>query len=151
VVGHQEAGTERADHLNLVTDLEVAHVVGTHTAHRFAVVVFEHALDGQRQVVVARALAVAWAGDRVLTRMVRLAAGVRAGRNDADRLAFEHRKRHGAKVQHDVVGVVILAHFGHAQVAGHGGGDGFFSRLGSVEVGVGMGRRPGRDARAVLC
>ncbi len=116
--------------------------------------VLEHALDGQRQVVVTRALAVARAGDRVLACVVRFAIGVHARWHDADRLAFEHRKRHAAKIQHDVVGVVVMAcrgaHFGHAHIAGDGGGDGFLMGLGAIEVGVGVRCRPGGDGRAKL-
>jgi len=87
--------------------------------------------------------------------MVWLALGVQAGRNDADRLAFEHREGQAAEVEHDVVGVVVLlagllAHFGHTQVAGDGGGDGFLSGLGAIEVGVGVRRRPGGDGGAEL-
>ena len=61
---------------------------------------------------------------RVLARVVRPAVRVDAGRDDPDRLPFEHRERHRAEVEHDVVGVVVLADFGDAKVAGHGGGDG---------------------------
>jgi hypothetical protein len=73
-----------------------------------ALVVFEHALDGQRQVVVARPLSPlrglamlycrAWCG--------RPSASV-PGRDDADGLAFQHREGHGAEVQHHVVRVVF--------------------------------------------
>ena len=145
MVGHQEAGAKGPDHLHLVTHIQIAHVVGAHAPHWLAVVVFEHALDGERQVVVARTLAVAGAGNGVLAGVVRFAFGVHTGRDDADRLAFEHRERHAAKVEHDVMGVVVLlavlfADFGHAQVAGDGGSDGFFGRLGAIQVGVGMGR-----------
>ena len=151
MVGHQETGAKRANHLHLVAHLQVAHVVGANTAHRLALMVFQHALDGQRQVVVTGPLTVARAGDRVLARMVGAPAGVGAGRDDADRLPLQHRKRQAAKVQHDVVGVVVVPDVGHAHITGHGGGDKLVRGLGAVEVGVGVGGRPGRAGGAVLC
>jgi hypothetical protein len=39
--------------MHRVTDREITEVVAGHTAHRLAVMVFEHPLDGQRGVVVA--------------------------------------------------------------------------------------------------
>ena len=155
VVGHQEAGAKRPDHLHFVTHFQVAHVVRAHAPHRLAIVVFKHPLDGERQVVVARPLAVARAGNGVLASVVRLALGVFTRWQDADRLALQHRERQVAKIEHDVVRVVIvltglLANFGHAQVARHGGGDGFLSGFGAVEVGVSVGRRPRGNRRAVM-
>ena len=94
VVGHEEAHAERPGHLDRVADLQVAEIVADHSAHRAALVVLQHPLHGERDVVVAGPLAVARAGDRILTRVMRPALSVDAGRNDADRLAFEHRKRH---------------------------------------------------------
>ena len=63
VVGHQKAVAKRADNLHFVTHLEVAQIVGAHATHRLALVVFQHAFDRERQIVIARALAIAWAGD----------------------------------------------------------------------------------------
>ena len=80
MVGHQEAVAKRANHLHAVANLQIAQVVGGDTAHRLAAVVFEHALDGQRQVVVAGALAIARAGDRILARMVGAAAFIQTRR-----------------------------------------------------------------------
>jgi len=150
VVGHQEAGAKRPDHLHLVTHLQVAHVVAGHAPHRLALVVFQHALDGQRQVVVARPLAIARAGYRVLAGMVRTALGIDARGDHADRLPLEHREREVAEVEHHMMGVVIFAHLGDAHIAGHGGGDELLGGLGAVEVGVGMGCRPGRQGGAIL-
>ena len=59
MVGHQKAAAKRPDHLHFFTHLEVTHEVGGHAAHRLAVMVFEHTLDGERQVVVSRTLAIA--------------------------------------------------------------------------------------------
>ena len=116
--------------------------------------VLQHALDGQRDVVVAGALAVARAGDRVLAGVVGAALVVHAGRDDADRLAFEHRERHGAEVEHDVVRVVVaagvLADLGDAHIADHRGGDGLLGGFRAVEVGVRVRGGPGRQRGAVL-
>ncbi len=148
VVGHQEAGSERADDLHRVAHLQVAHVVARHAAHGVALVVFQHALDGERHVVVASALAVARAGHGILPRMMRAALLVGARRDDADGLALQYREWHGAEVQHDVVGVVLLAHLGDAHVAYHLGNNELLRGLGAVEIGVGMGRGPRRQAGA---
>ena len=67
--------------------------------------VVRHALDGQRDVVVTRAFAVARTCDRIETYMVRLAVAVVAGRYDANRLSFQNGKRHGAEIEHDVTNV----------------------------------------------
>ena len=149
VVRHQEGGAERPDDLHLVAHLQVAHVVAADATHRVALVVFEHALDGERQVVVARPLAVARAGDAVLARKVRLAALVGARRHDADGLALQHREGHGAEVQDDVVRVVFGAHVGDAHVAGDGGRHRLLGGARAVEVGVGVRGRPGRDGGAI--
>ena len=150
MVRHQEAGAERADHVDLVALLQIAHVVARDAAHRVALMVLEHALDRQRQVVVARPLAVARTGDRVLARVVRATGGIDARRHDADRLAFEHRERRRAEVEHDVVRVVVAADLGHAHVAGDRRRDRLLRRLRAVEVGIGVRRRPGRQLRAEL-
>ncbi|MCY1236144.1 hypothetical protein D9M72_487870 [compost metagenome] len=149
MVGHQEAGAERPDHLHLVAHLQVAHVVRANAAHGVTVVVLQHALDRQRQVVVARPLAVARTGDGVLARVVRAAAGVGARRHDADRLAFEHRERRRAEIQHDVVRVIFAADIGHTHIAGHRGGDGLVCGLGAIDVGVGMRGGPRRHGGAI--
>ncbi|MNT16790.1 hypothetical protein D3C72_1519080 [compost metagenome] len=81
--------------------------------------------------------------------MVRAAVGVGARRDDADGLAFQHRERGRAEIQHDVVGVVFAADFGHAHIAGHGGGDGLMRGFGAVQVGVGMRGGPRRYGGAV--
>ena len=81
--------------------------------------------------------------------MVRFAVGIGSRWDDANRLPFEHGEWHAAKIQHDVVGVVVVAcrftDFGHAHVACNGCSNGFFSRLGAVQVGIGVGRRPWRN------
>ena len=87
--------------------------------------------------------------------MVGAASGVCARRNDANRLTFKYRKGHVTKIQHDVVGVVVLlpllfADFRHAHIAGHGGGDGFLCRFGAVQIGVRMRGRPRGNGGAEL-
>ncbi len=52
--------------------------------------------------------------------MVRAAFGIGARRHHADALAFEHRERHRAEVEHDVVRVVLAADLGDAHVADDG-------------------------------
>ena len=115
--------------------------------------VFQHTLDGQRQIVVTRTFAIARAGNRVLPCMVSTALVVGPGRNDADALPFQHRERQAAEIEHDMVGVVVLAGagacLGHAHIADHAGFDGFFCRLGTVQIGIGMGGRPGGQDRAI--
>ena len=84
--------------------------------------------------------------------MMSTALVVGAGRNDADALPFQHREGQAAEIEHDMVGVVVLASagacLGHAHIADHAGFDGFFCRLGTVQIGIGMGGRPGRQDRA---
>ena len=145
MVGHEEAHPERPGHLDRVADLQVAEIVADHSAHRAALVILQHPLHGERDVVVAGPLAVAGAGDRILARVMRPALGVDARRNDADRLAFEHRKRHGAEIEHDVMGVVVLADFGHPDIADDGRRDRARRRFRPIEIGVRAGGRPGRD------
>ena len=73
VVGHQEAAAKRTNHLDGVAHFHIAQIVGTHAMNGFAFVIFDHPLHRQRHIVVAGALAVAWAGNGVLASMVRLA------------------------------------------------------------------------------
>ncbi len=145
MVGHEEAHAERPGDLDIVADAEVAEIIADNSAHRAALVILQYALHGQRDVVVARPLAVAGARDRILPRMMRPAARIDAGRNDPDRLPFEHRKRHRAEIEHDVMGVVVLACVGHPNIADDGGGDRSRRGLRTIEVGVRTGGRPGRD------
>ena len=109
VVGHQEGRAVRTDDLDLVALAQIAQVVRRDAAHRLAVVVLGDALHRERQVVVARALAFARARDRVQAHVVRLAARVDARRQDADRLALQHRERGAAEVEHDVPDVAAGA------------------------------------------
>ncbi len=150
MVRHQEARAKWPDHIHLVAHLQVAHIVRRHATHRIALVVFQHALDGQRDIVVAGPLAIARTGERILARMVRAPAGIHAGRHDADGLAFQHRERRGAEVQHDMVRIVVTPDRGDARIADHGGRDGASGGLGAVEVGIGVRRRPRRHGGAVL-
>ena len=59
--------------------------------------------------LLAPALAVARARDRVQAHVVRLALGIEARAEDADALAFEHRKGDRAEIEHDVADVVVRA------------------------------------------
>ena len=149
MVRHQEAGAERADHLHLVADLQVAQVVAGHAAHRLALVVLEHALDRQRQVVVAGPLAVARAGDRVLARVVRPAAARRrpaarcrsTGLRAPGRASRRSRARCGA-CRSSVPTSVTRTLPTTVAVSLRG-------CLRAVQVGVGVRGRPGRQRRAV--
>ena len=107
MVGHQEAEPERSGRLDLVANVQIAEVVADDPAHRPALMILEHPLYGERDVVVAGPFAIARACDRILPRVVRPAVGIRARRQDADRLAFEHGKRRRAEIEHDVMGVVL--------------------------------------------
>ena len=149
VVRHQEAGAKWAYDLNRITDLQVAHVVGTDTAHWIALTVLQHPLDRERQVVVAGTFAVARAGDGILARMVRTTACIDTGRNDANRLSLQYRERHCCKIEHDVVGVVFATDVGHAHVSGNCRGDELLRRLRAVEIGVSVGGRPRWQGRTV--
>ncbi len=102
MVGHQVARPVRADDLHLVADPQVAQIIRSDAGDGLARVVFGHALHRQRDVVVARTLAVARARHRVEPHVVRPAAGVDARRQDAERLAFEHRERRRAEIEDDV-------------------------------------------------
>jgi len=147
VVGHQEARAERPDHVHRVALREVAQVVRGDAAHRPPLVVLGDALHGERDVVVARALALARARDRVEARMVRSPLRVGAGRQDADRLALEHRERGLPEVEHDVADVGRRAFAGEPVVAADRR-DG--RPRGRVEVHVGVRGRPRRRRGAAL-
>ena len=73
----------------------------------------------------------------------------RASRHPAARLdaGAQHRERHAAEVEHDVVRLALKARLGAVEVADHGGGGG---APGREQVGVGMCGRPGRHGGAVL-
>gem|GEM_PF-6234959 len=77
------------------------------------------------------------------------APGVDARRDNTDRLAFEHRERHGAEVEHDVMRIVFAPDLGHAHVTHHFRGNMRLRRRGAVKVGIGMRRRPRRQDRIV--
>ena len=147
VVGHEEAAAERPHHLHLVAHLQVAHIVGGHATHRVAIVVHGHALHGQRQVVVSGAFTVAWAGHRVLARVVRFAQRIGARRDDANRLPFQHRERHAAEVEHHMVGFALKTRLGSIEVADHGGSGRVFGRK---QIGVRMRGGPRRHRGSVL-
>ena len=93
--------------------LQVAQVVRADAAHRLALVVLGHALDRQRDVVVAGPLAVARAGDRVLARDD--AAG-RCASTPGGTMPIDWPSSTGngmrAEVEHDVVRVVLVAGLG---------------------------------------
>ena len=94
MVGHQEAQAERPGHLDFVADVEVAEIVADDSARRAALVILQHPLHGERDVVVARPFAVARARDRILPRVMRSPVCTDAGREYTDRLPFEHREWH---------------------------------------------------------
>src|SRR5262249_26494176 len=71
MVRHEKTHAERPRRLDLVADLEVAEIVADDSAHRAALMVLEHPLHGERDVVVAGPLAVARACDRILPRVMR--------------------------------------------------------------------------------
>ena len=62
-----------------------------------------------------------WMRSEARRLALRPAAAVDTGRHDADRLALEHRERHRAEVEHDVVGLVVKARFRAVDVADDGG------------------------------
>src|SRR5687767_2585226 len=147
MVRHQERAAERADHLYLVPDFEIADVVGGDAPHRVPLMILGHTLHGEGNVVVAGALTIAWAGYRVLPRHMSPATFIDTRRTDPDRLAFEHGERHIAEVEHDMMCLAGKAGFGAVKVAYHRRGGWL---LGSVEVGIGMRSRPRRQRRAEL-
>src|SRR5207247_4998726 len=102
MVRHQEARAERPHDFHLRSFRKVAQVIRRDALNPFAIVIVCYALHRERNVVVARALALARARDRVEPNVVRLAIRVGAGGYDADRLTFEHRKRGAAEVEDDV-------------------------------------------------
>ena len=148
MVGHQKAAAKGADHLHAVAGFQITQIVGSHAFDGLTLVVLHHTLDGEREVVVTRTFTVAWAGDGILTGMVRLAVGVHARRDDAHRLPFQHRKRQAAKVEHDVVGFVVGAGLVDLHIAYHLGADG---RLGAVQIGCGLRCRARRHIDFCRC
>ena len=76
---------------------------------------------------------------------MRAAIGARAGRQNADRLAFQNRKRHRAEIEHDVMDVAIGRAVGEPVVADHRRGS---RRLVRVEIHVRLRGRPRRHDRA---
>ena len=145
MVRHQEADAERADHVDVVADLEVAEIVAGDAANRAALVILEHPLHRQRRVVVSGPLAVAGARDRILPRVMRPPLRVDPRGNDSDRLALQQGERHRAEIEHDMVGVVFLADLRHPDVAGDRRRDRLLRRARPIEIGVRVGRGPGRD------
>ena len=121
--------------------LEVAEPVRRYAAHGLAVAIGRDALHRDREVVVPRALAVTRARDRVEPHVVGPAARVGAGRQDADRLPFEHRERRALEVEHDVTNVALGVLVGEPVVADHGRDRRFFC---GVEAHVGVRGRPRR-------
>ncbi len=145
MVRHQEARTERSGNLDPVADLEVAKIVAADAAHRAPLVVLEHPLHRERDVVVAGPLAVARARDGILPGTMRAPRGVQPRRDDPDRLALEHGKRHGAEIEHDMVGIVVPADLRHPHIADDGRRDEFLRRARPVEIGVGVRGGPRRN------
>ena len=145
VIRHQEAAAKGPNHLHHVALGKITEVVRGHPANRLTVMVDQHSFDRECDIVVARPLAIARTGDRILAGMVRAAGGIGSGRQNAERLALEHRKRQRSEVEHDVVRVAVGAKVGHPEVACDASHD--RSAMG-IEIDVGMSRRPGRAARA---
>ena len=107
----QEGGAERAGDVELGAARQIAQIIRADAARL--------ALDRQRQIVGVRLLAVAGAGDGIEPHQMRLAVGRGARRDDADALAFQHRKRLVAEIQDDVAHVGIGVGMGEAEIAGH--------------------------------
>ena len=104
-----------------------------------------HAFDRQRDVVITGPLAVARTRNRILARVMRAAVGGRARRQNADRLAFQHRKRHRPEIEHDVMNVAIGRAIGEPVVADHRRASRLLVR---VEIHVRLCGRPRRHDRA---
>ena len=117
MVGHEEAHAERSRHLDFIAHVEVAKIVADDPARRAALMILQHPLHSERDIVIARSFAVTRTRDRILARGAPSSVRFNAGRDDADRLPFEHRKGHRAKIEHDVMGVVVLACFRHPDIA----------------------------------
>ncbi len=139
MIRHQERRAIRADHLHLIALLQIAQEVRANAGDLLALVVFGDALHRQRQVVVVRPLAVARARDRIEPYVMRLAARIQARWDHAHRLAFEHRKRLVAEVEHDVADVARCAVTGQPQVPADRGDDRVCN---AVQVDVRMRSRP---------
>ena len=106
-----------------------------------------HALDRQRDVVVARALAIARTRDRKQTNMMRLAVLIDARRKNAERLPFKDRERRRREVEDDMPDVGRRAIRGQPIVARDGGDRGLRLR---IEVDIRMRCGPGRRGRPAL-
>src|SRR5262249_30474261 len=112
MIRHQKARAEGADDPHLCSFLKITQVIRRDAGNRIAVVVVGHALYGERDVVVARSLALARTRDRIEANVMWLAIRIGAGRNYADRLTLENGKRNRAEVEHDV------PHVGRCSFAG---------------------------------
>ena len=79
--------------------------------------------------------------------MMRAAKRIDTGRDDADALAFQYGKGHSAKIEHDMVCVIVAPHRGDPGVADNRGPDRRFGCARPVEIGIRMRRRPRRHHR----
>ncbi len=147
MIGHQERRAVRSDDLHLIAFGEIAEVIRSDARDGLAVVILGDALHGERQVVVARPLALARARDRIQAHVMRPARCVDARRQDADRLALEHGKRGAAEIEDDVPDVGARAVGGETEVAGDRRDRGLFD---AVEIDVRMRGRPRRQDVAAL-
>ena len=139
MIRHQERRSVWPDDRHLVALGKIAKIIRGYATHRRAVMILGDALHGERQVVVARPLAIARARDRIETHVMRPAVGIGSRRNDADGLAFEHRKCRAAEIEHEVADVARSIVGRQSKVAS----DGADRRLGQrIEIDVGMRGRP---------
>src|SRR3990172_6496670 len=102
MVRHQKRRAIRADNSHWIALSQIAKIIRRDATHLSSIVIFGHPLYRERQIIVVRLFTVTRACDRVKSNMMRPVVGIRARRNDADRLSLEHRKRQGAEIENDV-------------------------------------------------
>src|SRR3546814_10758800 len=99
VIRHQERVAERPDDPHGIVLFKVAQIVRAYAARGLAVIVDVYPIHRQRQIVIARAFAVARAGNGILAGMIGASGIVGAGRENSDGLPFQNRQRLAAEIQ----------------------------------------------------
>ena len=147
MVRHEEAVAERSDHPDGIALGRIAQVVRSDPFHRLAGVIRRDALDGKRDVVIARTFAFARARDRIQPDEMRAPLCIRSGWNDADRLPFQYREGRRAEIQNDMADIARCSRRRKREIAAH-------RRQRSVrdciQVHVRMRGRPRRRGNAAL-
>src|SRR5690606_32320863 len=133
------------DQLDDVASLQVAKIVGTNALSWIAVVIRRYPLDGQRQIVITRTLAITRTGDGILPGMIRLAVVIEPWRENRNRLTFQDRKRLIAEIQDDMANIAFRIGGRYPVVADDRRRNGILVR---IQVDIRMRGGPRRDGRS---